>query len=297
MRAVTTTTTDHSPAHPGAGEALPVVVLIALATGCWLVTANRMEGMDMGPGTDLGGLGWFAGVWATMMAAMMLPSLAPMGLACAGAVRQVAGAGRARATAATLLFAAGFLLPWLTAGLGAYALIEGVRSLDLGVLAWDDAGRYVAGGVIVGAAIYELTPVKATCLRHCREPRLVLEGLRPGPLGGWLAGIEHGGFCVGCCWALMAALFALGVMSVGWMVAIAGLIAAEKLLPRSSLVSVGVVLVLAVLGASVAFAPNRVPGLTVPDSPERMAAMGDAGRDSGTSGDAGRNPLSNKLGQ
>jgi predicted metal-binding membrane protein len=290
------TSTDRLLPRPGAGEVVPVVVLIALATGCWVVTASRMEGMDMGPGTDLGGLGWFAGVWATMMAAMMLPSLTPIGLACAGAVRQVAEAGRARATAATLLFAAGFLLPWLAAGLGAYALIEGVRSLDLGVFAWDDAGQYLAGGVIVGAAIYALTPLKATCLRHCRESRLVLEGLHPGPLGALRTGIDHGGFCVGCCWALMAALFALGVMSIGWMVVIAGLIAAEKLLPRSSLVSVGIVVVLAVLGASVAFAPDRVPGLTVPDSPQPTPAMGDPGRDSGNSGDVGRNPLSNKLG-
>jgi Predicted metal-binding integral membrane protein (DUF2182) len=167
MRAATTA--DRPLPRPGAGEVLPVVVLLTLAAGCWVVTANRMEGMDMGPGTDLGGLGWFAGVWATMMAAMMLPSLAPIGLAYAGAVRHAAAAGRARATAATLLFAAGFLLPWLAAGLAAYVLIEGGRSLDLALLAWDDAGPYLAGAVIVGAALYELTPVKATCLRHCRS--------------------------------------------------------------------------------------------------------------------------------
>jgi predicted metal-binding membrane protein len=256
-----------------AGQAWPVAVLIALAAGCWVVTANRMEGMDMGPGTDLGGLGWFAGVWVTMMAAMMLPSLAPMGLVCSGAARDLGGARRARATAATVAFSAGFLLPWLIAGLAAYALIEAVRSLDLAVLAWREAGRYLAGAVIVGAAIYELTPAKAICLRHCRDPRLLLERLRPGPLGALRMGIDHGGFCVGCCWALMAALFALGVMSVAWMVVIAGLISANKLLPRSSLVSVGIALVLAVLGASVAFAPDRVPGLTVPASQEAMPAM------------------------
>jgi predicted metal-binding membrane protein len=207
---------------------------------------------------------------------MMLPSLAPMGLACAKSAIEVDGAGRARATATTVLFAAGFLLPWLVAGLAAYAVIEGVRSLNLGVLAWDEAGRYLAGGVLVGAAIYELTPAKVACLRHCREPRLLLQSRRPGPLGALRMGVDHGGFCVGCCWALMAALFALGVMSVGWMVAIAGVIAAEKLLPRSSLARVGVALVLAVLGAWVAFAPDRVPGLTVPPSHEGTRAM-DAG--------------------
>jgi predicted metal-binding membrane protein len=126
--------------------------------------------------------------------------------------------------------------------------------------------------VIAGAALYELTPVKAACLRHCRDRRLLVERLRPGRLGALWAGIEHGGFCVGCCWALMAALFALGVMSIGWMLLIAAVIAIEKLLPRISLARVGIVIVLAVLAASVAFASDDVPGLTIPDSPEAMPA-------------------------
>ena len=78
---------------------------------------------------------------------------------------------------------------------------------------------------------------------------------------------------MGCCWALMAALFALGVMSIGWMVLIAAIIAIEKLLPRISLASLGIVVVLAVLATSVAFAPDRVPGLTIPDSPQGKAPM------------------------
>ena len=142
----------------------PVLLLVAFAGIAWVVTVDRMQGMDMGPGTALGALGWFAGVWATMMAAMMLPSLSPMAVAysrgAGGGVRPVAGTG---------LFAIGYLLVWLAAGLLAYALIEGVRSLDLGLLAWDWAGRYIAGGVILGAALYELTPVKARCLRQCRR--------------------------------------------------------------------------------------------------------------------------------
>ena len=84
---------------------------------------------------------------------------------------------------------------------------------------------------------------------------------------------------MGCCWALMAALFALGVMSVGWMVLIAAVIAIEKLLPRISLASLGIVIVLSVLAASVAFASDRVPGLTIPDSPEAMRAKDAMGMD------------------
>jgi predicted metal-binding membrane protein len=210
-------------------------------------------------------------VWVAMMGAMMLPSLAPMVLASNRAARRAEGSGKARSTAATVLFVAGYTLPWIAAGLVGYALIEGVRSLDLGSLGWAEAGPYVAGGMIAGAALYELTPVKAACLRHCREPDLLV--VHPGGVGALRMGIEHGGFCVGCCWALMAALFALGVMSLGWMILIAALIAADKLLPWSFLSRVGIVLVLAVLGASVAFASDRVPGLTIPSSPEAMGAM------------------------
>ena len=277
MRA--TATTGRSVPLPGIREVGPALVLIAVGVGCWVVTANRMDGMDMGPGTELGGLGWFVGVWATMMAAMMLPSLVPMGATYARAESAARGSGAGRSFAATVAFAAGYLLPWVAAGLVAYALIEGARSLDPGFLAWDKAGPYVAGGVIAGAALYELTPVKAACLRHCRDPRLLVERRRPGRLGALWAGTEHGGFCVGCCWALMAALFALGVMSIGWMVLIAAVIAMEKLLPRISLASLGIVGVLAVLAGSVAFASDHVPGLTIPHSPEAMRAKDAMGMD------------------
>ena len=159
-----------------ASEIGPLLLLFAFAGIAWFVTADRMQGMDMGPGTDLGGLGWFAGIWATMMAAMMLPSLSPMAVAYS----RGAGGG-VRPVACTALFAVGYLLVWLAAGLLAYALIEGVRSLDLRFLAWGRAGQNIAGGVILAAAIYELTPVKAKCLRHCRDARLL--GQRPGALG------------------------------------------------------------------------------------------------------------------
>jgi predicted metal-binding membrane protein len=194
-----------------------------------------------------------------------------MVLASNRAARRAEGTGKARSTAATVLFVVGYALPWIAAGLVGYALIEGVRSLDVGFLAWGEAGPYVAGGVIAGAALYELTPVKAASLRHCREPALLVERWHPGEVAALRMGIEHGGFCVGCCWALMAALFALGVMSLGWMILIAALIAADKLLPRRFPSSVGIVLVLAALGASVAFAPDRVPGLTIPGSHGAMS--------------------------
>jgi predicted metal-binding membrane protein len=130
-----------------------------------------------------------------------------------------------------------------------------VRSLRPGFLAWGEAGRFVAAGVIAGAGLYQLTAPKAACLRRCRERRAFLqERWRGGILGAASMGAEHGGYCVGASWALMAALFALGVMSITWMAVVAVMIVAERLLsPRLSLV---VAVALVALAAWVAFAPG-----------------------------------------
>ncbi len=243
------------------GRFAPALLLIAVAAACWAVTAWRMRGMDMGPGTDLGGLGWFATVWATMMSAMMLPSLVPAGLAHAEAAPR---GGVAARVARTVLFACGYLLTWTGAGVLAYGVFHAVRSLDLSWLAWDEGGPYVAGGLILFAGVYELTPAKAACLRRCRDAGSLRRGRRPGSSGALLTGLEHGGVCVGSSWALMAALFAVGVMNVAWMVVVAGLVAIEKLLPWDGVAIGATALIVVALGLGVALAPDRVPGLTIP---------------------------------
>jgi predicted metal-binding membrane protein len=207
--------------------------VLALAAAAWLLTVDRMSGMDAGPGTALGSLGWFAVSWLVMMAAMMLPSLVPAVL------------GGARAA-----FVAGYLAVWTAAGVGAYLLFEAVRRLDVAFLAWDRAGRYVAAGVVLAAAAYQLTGAKAACLEHCRTPAA--------------SGLRHGVNCVGCCAGLMAALFALGVMSLVWMAVVAALIAVERLAPRRTPAVYGVAAVLAVLAIWMAVAPGQLPGLTLP---------------------------------
>jgi predicted metal-binding membrane protein len=249
-------------------------LLVVLAAIGWAVTDDRMSGMDAGPGTDLGGLGWFLGVWVVMMAAMMFPSIAPMVIMYARVQEGKREREQAAPAGATAMFVGGYLVSWAAAGLAGYLIFEGVRSLDIGFLAWDEAGPYVAGGVIFAAAVYQLTPLKDVCLRHCRNPLMFLmQHWHPGRAGALRMGVEHGGFCVGCCWMLMAGLFALGVMSIGWMAFIAALIATEKLLPWKALANRGIAVLLAVLGIMVAFAPEDVPGLTLPDSPEAAQAM------------------------
>jgi predicted metal-binding membrane protein len=251
--------TLHRPRGQLARGRIAVLALLLAAAVAWALSANRMDGMDSSPAVDLGGLGWFAATWALMMAAMMLPSFAPAATAYAR---------RASTAPPVVAFVAGYLVAWTGVGLVAYGVIEAVRSLGLGFLAWDEAGRYVAGGVIVAAALYELSPLKDACLGRCREPVALVRRGRPDPGEGLRAGLEHGGACLGCCWALTAALFALGVMSLGWMVVVAALVAVEKLLPRRDVAEHGVALGLVVLGLTVAFFPGELPGFTTPGSGE-----------------------------
>jgi predicted metal-binding membrane protein len=243
-----------------------VALLLALAGLAWFSTADRMAGMDAGPGTDLGALGWFLGVWVVMMAAMMFPSLAPT-VALYGRMTRQRGVDR------PLLFISGYLLVWGTAGLGAYGLFALGRSLFGGDLAWHTGGRWFAAGVLAVAALYELTPLKDVCLGKCRSPVGFLLGTwREGRLGALEMGSKHAGWCVGCCWALMAALFALGVMSLTWMAFVAALIALEKIVPWRRVASWGTAAVLLALAISVVAAPHSVPGLVVPNGHNAMPA-------------------------
>jgi predicted metal-binding membrane protein len=251
-----------------------LALLFLLALVGWAVTDDRMRGMDAGSATDLGTLGFYVSAWVVMMAAMMFPSIWPMVVMYQRVQRGRAEQGREAVVGGTTLFVSGYLITWTAAGLVAYVVLEALRSMSIDAFSWDRGGPYLAGGVIVAAAVYQLTPLKDACLSKCRNPLMfILTSWQAGRVGALRMGIEHGAWCVGCCWALMAALFALGVMSVGWMVFIAGLIALEKLLPWKAAANRSVALTLLVLGLSVAFVPERVPGLTLPDSPKAMGAM------------------------
>jgi predicted metal-binding membrane protein len=256
---MTTVTTERRARSP-----LPIATALAAAVlVTWLVTIDRMRGMDAGPGTDLGALGWFVGAWVTMMAAMMLPSVAPMALVFArvSAERR----RRGRAFVPTWVFLCGYLGAWAAYGLAAYGIFRVVKSAHLHALDWNAQGPTIAGGAIIAAGLYQLTPLKRVCLRHCRSPmHYVLGGWRSGRLGAIRMGAEHGGWCVGCCWGLMLILFALGVMSVVWMLVVAGLVFAEKVLPVGERLSRLFAVALVALGVWVAAAPHSVPGLTQP---------------------------------
>jgi predicted metal-binding membrane protein len=235
-----------------------VALLFVLAAIAWWFTVDRMRGMDNGPGTDLGTLVWFLGVWVVMMAAMMLPSVSPT-VALYGRMT------RSRAPLAPLVFTSGYLLTWTAAGLLAFGISDLGGSLLGDALSWNRAGRWVAGGILAAAAFYELTPLKDVCLGRCRSPLGVLLGSWRGGLSGALQmGTKQGAWCGGCCWALMAALFALGVMSIAWMAFVAALIAAEKTLPWHRAVTYGTAAILLLLAVLLVAAPDAIPGLTIP---------------------------------
>jgi predicted metal-binding membrane protein len=250
---------------------LLATTLLAAALGTWIVTMQRMRGMDAGPGTDLGGLAWFLGVWVTMMAAMMLPSAAPMTLAFQRLSSQRERHGHSFVP--TWVFVGGYLLVWIFYGLAAYGLFRLVSQAGFGFLAWDRAGPYVAGGAIALAGVYELTSLKSVCLRHCRSTtHFVVTRWRPGRPGALAMGAEHGTYCIGCCAGLMLVLFALGVMSLLWMVLVATVIFAEKVLPGGLRLTRVIAIGLIAAGIWVAVAPGTVPGLTQPTG-EDMPAM------------------------
>jgi len=217
-----------------------VALLIGLAGLAWWSTAVRMRGMDAGPGTDLGGFGWFAGVWVVMMAAMMFPAVAPT-------VALYARMSRREQRGLPLLFVAGYLLTWAVAGIGAYGLYRLGRSVAGSSLSWHESEDPATG--------------------------FLLGSWRSGPRGALEMGALHGAWCLGCCWGLMAALFALGVMSILWMAIVAAMIAVEKLVPWRRPATWSVAAVLLALAVGTMASPSSVPGLTVPGSHAAMKAM------------------------
>jgi predicted metal-binding membrane protein len=235
-----------------------VTLLFALAALGWWWLDGQMAGMDEGPWTALGTFGWFLGVWIVMMAAMMLPSISPTAALYSRMTRE-------RSAVSPLLFTAGYLLTWTAAGLLAFAIAVVGGGVAGDVLSWDRAGRWAAAATLFVAAVYELTPLKDVCLGKCRSPLGALVGSwREGRSGALRMGARNGAWCVGCCWALMASLFALGIMSLVWMALVAGLIAAEKTLPWRRVAIYGTAALLLGIGLLVLIAPGSIPWLTVP---------------------------------
>ena len=211
-----------------ATRAAAVATTVGLAAASWVVAVGQMRGMDMGVTTRLGSFLSFIAVWVAMMAAMMLPGAAP------AVLRRTQASGRLRAVP---LFIGSYLAVWALVGAAVYALYR-------------PHGSMAASAVTVAAGLYELTPLKRHFRRRCRD------NVR--------SGFGFGLCCVGSSIGLMVMLVALGVMSVTWMLVIAVLVLAQKLLPAKAAVDVPLALAIIGLGIWIILAPASVPGLVPP---------------------------------
>jgi predicted metal-binding membrane protein len=169
-------------------------------------------------------------MWWVMMVAMMLPSAAPMVLLFARVNR--AQKARDRPYVPTGIFAAGYLAAWGGFSALAAGLQWGMEQLDLLSPMMTTTSYWLGGAILLAAGIWQLTPIKGVCLRHCRSPLSFLaQGWRPGRRGAFRMGIEHGAFCLGCCWFLMGLLFFGGIMNLLWIAGLAGFVLLEKTIP------------------------------------------------------------------
>ena len=255
-----TTTAPPIPPAVARQRNLILVILLGLAAVGWVVfldQANEPMGMgmagDMGPDLTMG-RSWplFLGMWVAMMVAMMFPAAAPM----------VVMYGRMRRSdpLSVALFTGSYIVLWFVFGVGAYLLSAAVESAASGsewvAMNWGRAG----GILLVLAGVYQLTPLKDICLRHCRSPlSFVMTHWRDGRSGAVRMGLVHGLYCVGCCWLLFLILIPLGVMNVAAMVAVAGLVFAEKVVGHGRAIGVVASAVLIVYGVAVVSHPSLLP--------------------------------------
>jgi len=214
-----------------------VIVAVALTgaiAGAWayLLLGAGMD-MDAMPAIASWTPSYFAvmfAMWAVMMAAMMLPSAAPMILLFSAISRRRAEQGGTART--TALFALGYLAIWTVFSLGATALQWALGEAALLSPALKTSSAWLAGALLIAAGLYQWTPLKHACLHRCRSPLdFVLSFWRDGAWGGFSMGVRHALYCLGCCWALMLLLFVGGVMSLAWIAGLAAFVLLEKTAP------------------------------------------------------------------
>lgn len=261
---------------PAAGRPLPSVsgsrsaarwwtwaALLVAAALAWVLTAGQAMRMGVGLGTQGLALPAFLAMWVPMMAAMMFPALAPVAILWGRSISRTAtGARRMRRQSA---FVAGYLVAWSAYGLVAFGVLLGAERLvghSPGLARWIGAGAYLVAG------LYQLTPLKRTCLRQCRSPlgQFLRYGSLRGPVIDLRVGVLHGAYCVGCCWALMLVLVGVGVMNLAAMVALAAVIFLEKVWRHGPALARVVAAGFVALAVLALFYPAVLPGLSGPGS-------------------------------
>lgn len=217
-----------TPSHVWKGSLLHAAWFIPAAAGWLLVLWQSAAMTSEGPGLTMGmGPPLFLLVWVAMMCAMMLPAAAPMIMTFA---RVSAGRRERReALAPTWVFVSAYLAVWALAGVMAYAAALQADRLVQQSRWLTEHAPGLTGGIVILAGLYQFSPLKHACLSKCRTPlSFILGSWREGSLGAFRMGLEHGGYCLGCCWLLFAILFPLGVMNLPVMALMTALVVAEK---------------------------------------------------------------------
>ncbi|HEU5438848.1 MAG TPA: DUF2182 domain-containing protein [Ktedonobacterales bacterium] len=238
-----------------------LLLLAAAAWGLLIWQASAMNGQAMGMNTGLtmGMSGvLFIAIWIAMMVAMMFPTASPMILMFA----RVSASKRQRAQAfvPTWVFVSAYLLIWTLFGVAAYPLALLAERLAGQSMWLMENGPRLGGALLVAAGIYQLSPLKRVCLSKCRTPfQFIMTSWHDGYGGAFRMGIEHGAYCLGCCWLLFVILFPLGIMNIAIMAVLTALIFAEKALPIGRQLSLLAGVALVAYGAVVVFVPAALP--------------------------------------
>jgi predicted metal-binding membrane protein len=245
-----------------------LAVLVGLSVLAWglviwqsVTMRTPSMGGSMSPQASLTmgmGAALFLAIWVAMMIAMMFPASAPMVLmfhAISAGKRQ-----RAQAYVPTWVFLLGYLVVWSLAGVVAFAFASGLDQLA-SQSAWLMSNTSRIGGVVlIATGLYQLSPLKNSCLGKCRTPtQFIMTSWRDGYAGALRMGIEHGAYCLGCCWLLFVLLFLFGMMNIAAMAVLTILIFAEKVLPVGRRVSTIAGVALVAYGALVVVVPGLLP--------------------------------------
>lgn len=234
-----------------------------MAALAWVFISQQPGAMDLRAGTMGMALPMFLVMWVAMMTAMMLPSVAPVAILWARTISGDRGATGSQRGVRMGQFVFGYLAAWTGYGLLAFAVLIGAGAL---LQELPDGGLWAGSALLGIAGLYQFTPLKDVCLRHCRSPlgELLRYGAYKGVARDFRVGLHHGAFCVGCCWGLMLVLIAVGIMNVPAMVAIAAVVFLEKLWLRGTVLTKAAGAALLLLAALVPFHPWLVQGLVPP---------------------------------
>lgn len=252
-------------------QAALLAVVAILTVAAWLLTYSTYQQMGLlmqiGVPMSLGMEGWagigsflaFTGMWLIMMVAMMLPSTYPTLLLH----RTVYRKRNDGAFSGTVLFALGYFLVWTASGIFFYLGYVAIGSLRSHIPGAGVTILRAAGLALIVSGLYQCSPLKRACLRHCQNPlHFVMEHWRDGKFGSFRMGASHGVYCVGCCWGLMVILFVMGIMHLGWMAALGALILIEKVLPSGKWIPNAIGAVFVVVGAIVVLFPEILSRLS-----------------------------------